>query len=331
MTIYAIKNPDGPDGKDRVQQIFDSLKKGESRFGWSFVETADMRELKQRVQQHGWDHLTAEEAECYHEFLLEIEPGDYVVHINVPEWGHCTLARIADGYEFRYENDDFNHRLKVDPESIVSFNRNDADVPNYLSTRLKLQGRWWHVYAEEEFKQLLIARGQSLESRQKTRKDDLQELSKATRPFLEKVSEQISRTHPNKKLENLMQEVLGRVPGVKAVHRQGGRSDHGADLLVEFEDSFIPGLVRRDILVVQVKSFAGEHIDPGAVEDIGRAFQHHSDATMGLIVSTAESAGEELKERLDQLQENSGKPVALLIGADLAAFVLRFGGELLRR
>lgn len=187
------------------------------------------------------------------------------------------------------------------------------------------------MYAEEEFSQLLVARGQNLESRQKTPEDDLQELSKATRPFLEKVSEQISRTHPNKKLENLMQEVLGRVPGVKAVHRQGGRSDHGADLLVEFEDSFIPGLVRRDILVVQVKSFAGEHIDTGAVEDIERAFQHHSDATMGLIVSTAENPGKELRERLDQLQEDSGKPVALLIGADLAAFVLRFGGELLRR
>ena len=128
-----------------------------------------------------------------------------------------------------------------------------------------------------------------------------------------------------------MQEVLGRVPGVKAVHRQSGRSDHGADLLVEFEDSFIPGLVRRDILVVQVKSFAGEHIDTRAVEDIERAFKYHHDATMGLIVSTAESAGVELRNRLDQLQEESGKPVALLIGADLAAFVLRFGGDLLRR
>ena len=52
---------------------------------------------------------------------------------------------------------------------------------------------------------------------------------------------------------------------------------------------------------------------------------------MGLIVSTAESAGMELRNRLDQLQEESGKPVSLLIGADLAAFLLRFGGDLLRR
>ena len=34
---------------------------------------------------------------------------------------------------------------------------------------------------------------------------------------------------------------------------------------------------------------------------------------------------------LDLLQEASGKPVSLLIGADLAAFVLRFGGDLLQQ
>ena len=51
---------------------------------------------------------------------------------------------------------------------------------------------------------------------------------------------------------------------------------------------------------------------------------------MGLIVSTAESAGKELRNQLDELQEG-GKPVSLLIGADLAAFVLRFGGDLLRQ
>ena len=109
-------------------------------------------------------------------------------------------------------------------------------------------------------------------------------------------------------------------------------------MLVRFENEHpIPGLVSQEILVVQVKSLIGDHIVAGAVDDIKRAFDHYDGskdrelATMGLIVSTAENPGEELRERLDQLQEDSGKPVSLLIGADLAAFVLRFGGELLRR
>ena len=88
------------------------------------------------------------------------------------------------------------------------------------------------------------------------------------------------------------------------------------------------------MLVVQVKSYTDEHADPGAVNDIRRAFEYYQDAgqraDMGLIVSTAERAGEALQRELDKLREEIEKPVSLLIGADLAAFVLRYGGDLLR-
>ena len=50
---------------------------------------------------------------------------------------------------------------------------------------------------------------------------------------------------------------------------------------------------------------------------------------MGLIISTAESSGEALERELEKLQAESKKPVALLIGADLAAFFLKYGGGLL--
>ena len=50
---------------------------------------------------------------------------------------------------------------------------------------------------------------------------------------------------------------------------------------------------------------------------------------MGLIVSTAESAGKGLQDELDKLREESGKPVALWMGANLAAFFLDYGGDLL--
>ena len=83
--------------------------------------------------------------------------------------------------------------------------------------------------------------------------------------------------------------------------------------------------VESRTLVVQVKSFSDEHAETRAVDDIRRAFAHHSDADMGLVVSTAERAGENLERALEALQEENKKPVSLLIGADLAAFVLRYG------
>ncbi len=53
------------------------------------------------------------------------------------------------------------------------------------------------------------------------------------------------------------------------------------------------------------------------------------DADMGIIVSTASSGSEALDMALDKLRDDTGKPVSLLIGEDVAAFLLRFGGELL--
>lgn len=73
-------------------------------------------------------------------------------------------------------------------------------------------------------------------------------------------------------------------------------------------------------MVVQVKSYEGEFRDLSAVKDIERTID---DADMGLIVSTATSVGEAVEAALDGLREDKGKPVALLYGAQLAAFLLK--------
>lgn len=65
-----------------------------------------------------------------------------------------------------------------------------------------------------------------------------------------------------------------------------------------------------------------------AVDQIRKALDYW-DADMGVIVSTASSGSEALDTALDQLRQETGKPVSLLIGEDVAAFLLRFGGQLL--
>ena len=131
-----------------------------------------------------------------------------------------------------------------------------------------------------------------------------------------------------------MGKVFERLPSVKSAERQEGRADHGADLLVEFEFGSIPGIVQTQTLAIQVKSYTGKQAETGAVKDLRRAFEYYKSVgrpvDMGLIVSTAERAGEGFKDALDKLRNESGKPVSLLIGADLAALFLSYGGDLLR-
>jgi hypothetical protein len=318
-TIYAIKGD--PDSCDI---IFSSLKAGEGRFGWSYIESANLHDLKSKIDSGG--SLTDDEKKCYQYFLLDLKANDYVVYINIPEWGKCTLARVSGPYVWRFEDEDFNHRFPVDQNSVMIFDRNDSAVHPALSARLKLQGRYWRIYLKDEFESLIKTLKSGSHGNLRTPKTNIAFLTQEIQPLLVNITEKIHHTHPNYDLEVLIAETFKSVPGVKEVKLQGGAGDHGADMLVVFESGLpVPGLQQQRTCVIQVKSFEGEHWDTKAVNDIRRAFEHYPETEMGLIVSTAASSTENLDHALDQICEETGKPVSLLIGADVAAFLLRFG------
>lgn len=322
--IYALK------GSSEWFDILPSLKNGEGRFGWSYAESADLRKLKQRVDTNGWVSLSDEEKDCYQVFLLDFKAGDYVVYINVPEWGKCTVAKVTGQYQWKFEDEDFNHRFPVDPSTVYVFYRNDASVHPALRSRLKLQGRWWRIYLNDEFSELLEVLKKGVAPTQRTPEANLRFLSNEIQPFLLNITQRIHHTHPNYDLECLLAEVFKKIPGVIDVKWQGGAGDHGADLLVTFDGGLpIPGLEKQSVLVVQVKSYEGDHWDTRAVEDIKRAFENYPEAGMGLIISTANSITTTVEEELDRLREESGKPVSILVGPDVAAFLLRYGAKLL--
>lgn len=320
--IYALK------GDSKWCNIFDSLTRGVGCFGYSYVESADLRQLKQRVDANGWNSLSNEEKECYQLFLLDFKAGDYVVYINIPEWGKCTVAKVTGPYYWKFEKEGFNHRFQVDPKTVHVFDRNDSSVHPELSSRLKLQGRWWRIYLKNEFVDLLGKLENGVTPSVRKPEDNLRFLSKEIQPFLLNITQCIHHTHPNYDLERLLAEVFKELPGVIDVKWQGGTKDHGADILVTFDDGLpIPGLAKQTVLVVQVKSFEGEHWDTGAVEDIKRAFEHYPEASMGLIISTADSIKAPVEQELETLRKESGKPVAILVGPDVAAFLLRYGAK----
>ncbi len=327
MAIHAMKAPEWE------KEVFDTLSKGEGRFGWSYVQTADLNSLKQQVEQSGWGSLSPEERDCYQAFLLDLKADDYVVYINVPEYGQCTLARVTGKYKWHYHDDDFNHRFPVDPASVRQFDRNDEVVPPYLRARLKLPGRKWRINAETDFNSLLSNLSSGYKPKPYSKESNLKHLNSAIRPYLSEITKGIHKSHPNFDLESPVAEVLRKIPGVldvKPQGRSGSAGDHGADIIVTFRSGLpIPGLDQEGTLIVQVKSYADEHWDTQAVDDIRRAFKHYPEANAGLIVSTADSQSPLLEEELDKLREESGKPVVLLIGYEVAAFFLRFGANLL--
>lgn len=323
-TIYALRGSGDPD-RDAI--TYNSLQEGVGRFGWSNVETADLKKLQSRIINGGRGNLTEEERDCYYPFLLDIQKNDYVVYINIPEWGKRTLARVTGPYFWSYEDDDFNHRFSIDPGSVRVFDSNDAIVHPQLRQKLKLRGGWWRIYdLHEQFEHLIASLEEGEGGSPSTTETNIDWLKKEILP---NITKKIQHTFPGSQLESPIAEIFRNVPGVKEVKEQGGPGERGADLQVIFEwEVPILGIKEQRTCVVQVKSFKGEMWETRAVDQIRKALQYW-DADMGVIVSTADAGSEALDTALDQLRQDTGKPVYLLIGEDVAAFLLRFGGQLL--
>jgi energy-coupling factor transporter ATP-binding protein EcfA2 len=153
-TIYALR----VDSK-WCNNIFSSLRNGEGRFGWSYVKTADLYQLKTKNESEGWDSLSKDEKNCYQSFLLDIKEGDYVIYINMPEWGKCSVARVTGSSFWCYDENegDFNHRFPVEPKSVFVFDRNAPEVHPDLNARLKnnIQGRFWRIDVKDKFEALI--------------------------------------------------------------------------------------------------------------------------------------------------------------------------------
>jgi len=158
MQVFALKGD-----LDWSERTYASLQAGEGRFGWSYMigddgkplGDADLRRLKSKIDTTGWNTLTKDEQDRYQSFLLDLKDKDWVIYVNVPKWGLCTLAQVTGPYYWEQKDQDFNHCFPVDPKSVREFDRNYTIVYPYLSARLKLQGRFWRIEAEEEFKALL--------------------------------------------------------------------------------------------------------------------------------------------------------------------------------
>jgi len=73
-----------------------------------------------------------------------------------------------------------------------------------------------------------------------------------------------------------------------------------------------------------VKSYEKEVRDLTAVNDIRRAFKSDSHYTCSLIVMTATSVSEEFMQAVEELMEESGKPVGVIYGTELAELIIRF-------
>ena len=215
MTIWAFNEP------GNVDFVSKSVVEGTSRFGWSYFDTADLNVLKDK----SWEEMNEDEQICWKQswFMLDIQKDDWIVHINVPEWGKCTTAKVISGYSFENEGNevgDFRHMIEIDKESVIIFDRNDDNILPIVSRKLKLRGRYWRIYCEAEFF-LSIKNLETAEVNLEGLTRGVYYLKKELSEPLKNITNLIHKNHPGKELEKFIAEILRRMPNVNDDHKNG--------------------------------------------------------------------------------------------------------------
>lgn len=319
MNVWAFNAAEDQSTRDLLME---SLRGGKSRFGWSQEDKHDLRIPNNWTDWHSRQR-----------FLLEIERGDWIVHINTPTWGQCIAAQATGGYDFDLGlvcdwGVDFRHCIPIDIATLVEFDRCD---PNVLPTvNLRPRQRYHRIYATDDFvRSIENLKGNKISLTVGQSAGEFHLIEK-TEKFLTEISSLIQEMNRSKNLERFLAKVFRRIPSVINVHENGfgWGTDFGADLIVTIRTS-IEMLDLENTLVVQVKSYSGAIYDLNAVDQIRTAIEQYK-AAAGMIVTTAVKT-EQLEMKIAEVANALGVPIDLLSGDDLARFVLRNAPDMLFR
>jgi restriction endonuclease Mrr len=313
MTVWAFAKIDDSDARKAVYKSI--TIDGKSRFGWSSKDSDDLRKK--------WNGKQA--------FLLSIKPGDWIVHVNMPEWGKCVAVQVIGVYDFDNGINcdwgiDFRHSIPIDINTIVEFNRNSIEV--LPTVNLNPRQRYQRIYAVEDFlKSIENIKNNTIKD--KKNEDDTKEifcLKEKSNDILENLTKLIHNTHKGKNLERYLAKVFRQIPNIVDVNENGfgWKTDNGADLVLTTSIA-ISNIQFENKIVVQIKSYDGDHYDLSAVEQIKTAIKKY-EASAGIIITTAKRT-KQLEEEIEKVSKEIDSQIELIAGEEVAKFVIKYDKE----
>lgn len=296
------------------QKVYEEIKRGKSRFGM-------------------WDQEFSLDDKYYgpNDFLLRIKPGDWIVHVNCPQYGRCVAVQAAGTYEFDDGlrcswGDDFCNYIQNDPSTIVEFDRNDNRI--VPSVNLRPMRRGLRILEVDDFlSSITNLKDAKNDSSSSGLRGVFHLREKISSDILPRITKYIHTLNRRKEFENFLFEVFSSLPNVEVIKNGfGWGTDHGADLIVDFLNPIV-GVSLKSKLVVQAKSYSGKHHDLDAIDQIVQGVQKFN-ADAGLLITTGELT-EELEDYARIKADEVGKPIDIIAGSDVARFVLQCAPNIL--
>ncbi len=298
---------------DARKLVYEEIKKGRSRFGM-------------------WDQTKSLKEEYFgrNRLLLEIRTDDWIVHVNMPAYGKCVAVQVAGEYQFDGGVEcslgrDFHNVIPNQLDTMVEFDRSDRNV--LPSVNLSPHKRIQRVHQVADFLESLDNLRQRRYSPENPESRSSIHLKNRLSKLLPEITRAIHEMNKSKEFERFLHKIFSALPNTKSTPNGfGWKTDNGADLLVEFWNPIL-GIDLTTKLVVQAKSYEGDHFDLTAVDQIVNGISNF-EADGGLLITTANKT-QALEDCIRNKSEELKKPIYLIAGTEVAEFALRYAPEML--
>ena len=311
-----------------IPGIFDELRRGRARIGWSSANDQDLRKIQKKVDEGKPLNEAQVAAKRCLGFLNRVGKEDYLLYPNQPERGRFCIAQVTGKYG--YSNADagiWNDFRSFRPCELISSEpvaMYDEIVPDQFRQRLGRPGRFSEVYDTGPLSIVLSGLPKAGNLQDGSNQSAIERIHDELR---EKLPNAISREFGRANLaRNFCRELFDRMGyAVDSVSVQEGPSEAGSDVVVTVGDHLFPDMVEFQI-GVQVFSAKGSVSAPFVRGKLNQLLKGWDDNNLhyGTLLTTGYLSDEAREVLRMHNQASPDHLVRLIDGEELADLFLKY-------
>lgn len=339
MRYYAMRTD-----QESRDLLFKELMLGKFRQGWGYQPGQDLRLLKVKVD--AGQKLSDKEASAWRNRRMlggrwGINEGTRLLLPNMPRAGRFMLVEVTGPYEFDILRglQDYGHILPIKiPGQQQGFSNNDPRLPARLRQSLRCRSRGWSLDEHETVLAKLwddAVTGQSLQTPRTTESVLKHAYATAVEtiraPLLEKFLSVLEQGFYAAQFEAPCHVLLQKIYPEAEVEHTGGSGEHGADLVVSWQDPLIEEkseAAQSWQVVVQVKCWKGTADDLKPIEQIREAYHYYQTdgpVRAGLIMTLCSDESEQFREHREEVAAEIKIPIKFLDRKRMGELFLEYG------
>lgn len=321
--VWVLKTTDKKTGQP-VAGVFEELKAGRARMGWSWDGTLDLRVIWEKLKQgKPLDEKQKGAKRCLN-FLRYVNLGDYIIYPHQPKRGQFSVVKITGEYYYSKATDglgggDFRSIRHCSLETPSPVGMRDKIVSPTLYYRLGRPGRFSQVHNSKPFFDFLKALPEAGQQQDDSISANIKKIYEVLgKPLPGMLKDEFPRQDLSRKLCPKLFERMGYACVV-----QEGRYEAGSDLIVTVHSPLLPG---NGVTVgVQVFAFEGDVAEASLkikLDQLLEGWEANSlDSGVLLTTGNCVPAAEGLIEKYNE--DNPDRPVHLIDGDELAELFLQ--------